>query len=64
MSTYTIVTGAGAELAAGIEGYDQARRAAQQHAAALGEPVYLSRSGGVDLDPEDDEDIGEEIAPS
>lgn len=45
MTTYSIDTGDGNQLTAGLQGYDHARRVAQQRANDLGETVYLHEPG-------------------
>lgn len=62
MTTYTVVTGEGAELCNGVP-EQEIERVAQAHADELGETVYYSQSGGADLDEDDDEDIGTAVEP-
>lgn len=62
MAAYTVVTGEGGELAAGLTSESEARRAAQSHADRLGKTVYLS-GPGIEMG-DDDEDIGEAVEPS
>lgn len=62
MTTYIVVTGDGNELCNGVSAYE-IERVAQGWADHLGETVYYSESGGADLDPDDDEDIGTPVYP-
>lgn len=61
-TSYTIVTGGGGELSAGISSEHEARQIAQRHANSLGEAVYVS-GPEIPMDPDDDDDIGEAIEP-
>lgn len=62
MSCYTIVTGEGGELSAGISTYVEAMQAAQRAANRLGESVFVT-GPDIECDPDDDDDIGMEIKP-
>lgn len=62
MKTYTVVTGDGNELCDGASAYE-IERVAQGWADHLGQTVYYGESGGADLDPDDDEDIGTAVHP-
>lgn len=63
MTSYTVVTGEGGELASGVSAQD-IERVAQAHADRLGETVYYSETGGADLDENDDEDLGVAVEPA
>lgn len=60
---YTIVTGEGGELTTGIQSREQAMQAAREYADELNQTVYVS-GPGIDMDPEDDEDIGLAVRPT
>lgn len=60
--TYVVVTGEGGELSSGVPACD-IQRVAQAHADRLAETVYYSLTGGADLDPDDDTDIGTAVRP-
>jgi hypothetical protein len=60
MTTYTVMTGEGGEMGAGLT-YREAREYAQELADERGETVYVSGPG---LGGEADEDIGEAVEPS
>lgn len=65
MATYSVVTGEGGELSAGLT-LGEARKAAQRWADERGEEVYVAGPGlhTVGAEPGSDEDIGEEVEPS
>lgn len=63
MSNYTISTGEGGELGTVQGSLSEARRSAQESANERGETVYLS-GPGIDVDEDDDTDIGEAFAPT
>ncbi|TXH41478.1 MAG: hypothetical protein E6Q97_37395 [Desulfurellales bacterium] len=62
MHYYSIHTGDGGELSVGTRSYGEAVRAAREFAALTGGPVYIS-GGDIAMDPDDDEDAGEEVRP-
>lgn len=64
-TTYSVVTGEGGELGAGMS-LDEARRAAQEWANERGEDVFVSGPGlhTAGVQRGSDEDIGECVEPS
>lgn len=62
MTSYTVVTGEGGELASGVPA-QEIERVAQAHADRIGETVYYSEMGGSDLDEDDDENLGVAVEP-
>jgi hypothetical protein len=64
-TTYSIDTGDGRQLCAGLTGYDTARRVAQRRAGELGETVYLYSPEDALAAEEAGEDYqSEPVAPS
>ena len=62
MKAYTVITGDGHELCSGVSEHEIVS-VAQAHADRLAETVYYGETGGADLDPDDDEDIGIAVYP-
>lgn len=64
-TTYSIDTGDGNQLCAGLQGYDYARKVAQERADKLGESVYLYAPSDVaEAEERGEEHKSEEIDPA
>jgi hypothetical protein len=62
MSTYTIYSEGGQEIASSNLGYRETKARAQELANERGETVYLDTTP-TSTDPDDDTDVGEAIEP-